>query len=329
MTNRERAKKFFEQFHWTSKVLVIINADPDAIASAMAIKRLLWRKVSEVTIAHFNRITRPDNLTMIELVDAGLVSLSSVDPEDFTTFVIVDSQPDHNEAFSPFAYDVIIDHHPVSCPEAKFVDIRPDYGACSSLMTEYLKVRNIKPSPKLAAALMLGIKTDTSNFTRQATIRDIRSFQYLYRFANNNIVVKVERAHMTPRNLDFLGKAIRQRSLINNRTYFHAGKNCQPDELVMAADFFLSVTRVNWSVISGISDNKLIIIIRNDGLRKSAGVTAKEAFGAHGSAGGHKTMARAELDLKSIRKEIGSISGVAISRWIVDSIEQWGGKKIE
>ncbi len=329
MTNRERARKFFEQFTSNSKVLVIINADPDAIASAMTIKRLLWRKVSEVTIAHFNRITRPDNLTMIELVEAGLVSLSAIDPEEFTTFVVVDSQPDHNEAFSPFTYDVIIDHHPLSCPEANFVDIRPDYGACSSMMTEYLKARNIKPSAKLAAALMLGIKTDTSNFTRQATIRDIRAFQYLYQFANNNIVVKVERAQMTPGNLDFLARAIKQRHRVNNRIYFHAGRKCQPDELVMAADFFLSVSKVNWSVVSGVSEKKLIIIIRNDGLRKSAGITAKEAFASFGSAGGHKTMARAELDLKLIRREIGRIGAKVLSQWIIDSIEQVAGKKIE
>ncbi len=239
------------------------------------------------------------------------------------------SQPDHNEAFSPFTYDVIIDHHPLSCPEAAFVDIRPDYGACSSMMTEYLKARNIKPSAKLAAALMLGIKTDTANFTRQASIKDLRAFQYLYQFANNNIVLKVERAQMTPGNLDFLGRAIKQRQLLNNRTYFHAGRQCHADELVMAADFFLSVSKVNWSVVSGVIDQKLIIIIRNDGLRKSAGITAKEAFSSFGSAGGHKTMARAELDLRLIRKKIGKIGAKAISQWIIDSIEQTAGKKIQ
>ncbi len=49
-------------------------------------------------------------------------------------------------------------------------------------------------------------------------------------------------------------------------------------------------------------ENKLFIIIRNDGLRKGAGITAKEAFSDYGSAGGHKTMASAELNLNLIKK---------------------------
>ncbi len=329
MNTREKVKHLLSLFSGSSKVLVAINADPDAIASAMAVKRLLWRKVSEVAIAHFNTITRPDNLTMIHLTEPGLRDLKRVGQGDYDIFVIVDSQPDHHEQFSRFRFNVVIDHHPVSWDRAEYLDIRPDYGACSTIMTEYLKSKKIKPSPKLAAALMLGIKTDTADFTRQAGIRDIRAFQYLYGFADKNIVTKVERALMTQADLDFLGNAIRQRVIVNNRAYFHAGNMNQPDELVITADFFLTVARVNWSVVSGVYERKLVIIIRNDGLRKGAGNAAKEAFSPFGSAGGHKTMARAELDLKAVRKEIGSGAQKSIERWIISSIERTAGKKIE
>jgi len=133
ISNREKIKLFLSHFSGTSKVLVIINADPDAIASAMAVKRILWRRVSEVAITYFNRITRPDNLAMIEYTEAGMVPLTDVDKSLFDKFVVVDSQPDHNENFSGIEYDAIIDHHPLSCCDAAFVDIRPDYGACSTM----------------------------------------------------------------------------------------------------------------------------------------------------------------------------------------------------
>lgn len=328
-SNREKVKQFLSHFSGTSKVLVIINADPDAIASAMAVKRILWRRVNEVVITYFNLITRPDNLAMIEYTEAGIIPLSDVDKSLFDKFVVVDSQPDHNENFSGIEYDAIIDHHPLSCGNGDFVDIRPDYGACSTMLTEYMRSLNVKPSAKLASALMLGIKTDTANFTRQASSRDIRAFQFLYKYANMNIVTKVERAYMTASDLDFLGNAIRNRSIRDNRAFYHAGIISKPDELVVAADFFLSIAGVNWSVVSGVVDKKLIVILRNDGLRKGAGKTAQEAFSKFGSAGGHKTMARAELDISLIRKEIKRVNQKALTQWVVERITQTAGKKIE
>jgi len=329
MNNKEKLRRFFNLFTGNSKVLVVINADPDAIASAMAVRRLLRRKTAEVVIAHFNRITRPDNLAMIEHTESGLVELHTVKKEEFNTFVIIDSQPDHNEHFSGFKFDAIIDHHPVSSDKAPYVDIRAHYGACATMMTEYLKTRKIKPSAKLASALMLGIKTDTADFTRGATLKDIRVFQYLYRFADNNIVRKVERATLTQDNLDFLGRAIKHRKVVNNRVFFHAGTISKPDELVVVADFFQTLSKVNWSIISGIYEEKLIIVIRNDGLRRGAGNTAKDAFSMFGSAGGHKTMARAELELSLVKKQSKSLSKKVIAEWIISVIEKTAGKKIE
>lgn len=46
--------------------LILINADPDAMASALALQRLIGKKVKSVHIARINAITRPDNLAMIK-----------------------------------------------------------------------------------------------------------------------------------------------------------------------------------------------------------------------------------------------------------------------
>ena len=61
----EKLHRFYEQFSGNDQVLVAINADPDAIASAMAVRRLLWRKVSNVVICLVNTIKRPDNLATV------------------------------------------------------------------------------------------------------------------------------------------------------------------------------------------------------------------------------------------------------------------------
>ncbi len=326
MTNIQRLEKLLALFSKENNVLIVINADPDAMACAMAVKRLLWRKVTSVTITYFNEMTRPDNLTMIRVLDLEMIHINEVNEKAFDRFVVVDSQPDHHECFAMFPYDAIIDHHPLSCDSGKFNDIRPEYGACSSMMTEYLKSAGVKPSQKLATGLLMGIKTDTGGF-RQAAMEDVRAFQYLYQFANTCLMARIEQAEFKETDLEFIGYAIKQRKIINHRVYAHTGKIENPDQCVIVADFFMRIESANWSIISGIYEEKLVIIMRNDGLRRSAGNTVKDAFSHIGSAGGHRTMARVEIQMTELEKEVPEDD--MISQWIIDQVEKHAGVKFE
>ena len=78
----------------------------------------------------------------------------------------------------------------------------------------------------------------------------------------------------------------------------------------MMADFFLKMSEATWSVISGIYGQKLIVVFRNAGFRLDAGKVAHNLFGEWGSAGGHKSAARAEVNLSSIKNEIEATSGI-------------------
>ncbi|MBF0111628.1 MAG: DHH family phosphoesterase [Desulfamplus sp.] len=333
MSQIQRLEKFLSLFSSDNKVLVVINADPDAIASATAIKRILWRKVSEVKITYFNEIRRPDNLTMLRVLDIDIIPMKKIDHKKFDKFVVVDSQPDHHECFAMFRYDAIIDHHPLSCDSADFNDIRPEYGSCSTMMTEYMKAADIKPSEHLATALIMGIKTDTKGFLRHTAMEDVRAFQFLYRYANPSLIARIENAELREKDLDFIAKAIRRKKILNNRIYSHTGKIETPDQCVITADFFMKIDSVNWSIVSGIYDKKLIIIVRNDGLRKSAGKAVKEAFGSIGSAGGHRSMARVEIKVEELENGLEASETVdptansAVAEWIIERIEMHAGIK--
>ena len=171
VSTADRLARLYEVFQGDDKVLVVINADPDAIASALALKRLLWRKVASVIVARTNVVKRPDNLALLEYVKLPLVPYGEVNEKDFTKLVMVDSQPAHLKVVNNSKFHVIIDHHPLGKSEAAFLDVRPDYGATATMMTEYLRAAKIKPSRILASALFYGIKTDTSNFVRPRTDR--------------------------------------------------------------------------------------------------------------------------------------------------------------
>lgn len=317
--------EFYQQFSGEHHVLVLINADPDAISSAMAVKRLLWRKAASITIAHVNIIKRMDNLAMIRRLNIKLVHFSTVKLDNFDRIVMVDSQPIHHDSFINIKPHVIIDHHPQSDIEVGFMDIRPNYGATASILTEYLKAAKIKPSTKLATALYYGIKTDTSNFERQTIIEDVRAFQYLFKEANAQLAKKIDQSEMGPRYLKHFKTAIENKRFKKGWMFSHVGKVGSPDVCVMVADFFMRIVDVDWSVISGICGNKLVVILRSDGLRRNAGKVACDSFGRFGSAGGHKNMARAEIPLIDLEDQVDHMNDRKVQNWVLSRISQRRG----
>ena len=327
VSNSEKLRRFYDQFSGNDGVLVVINADPDAIASAMAVSRLLWRKVSNVTIPNVNEINRPDNLAMLRLLGVTLVPFAEVNLKHYNRIVIVDSQPDHSEHMAQLKPDVIIDHHPETNSEASFSDIRSNYGATASILTEYLRAARIKPSVKLATGLFHAIKTDTNDFKRQTLIEDIRAFQYVFRHANIHLARKIEQADLRLDFLKYFKNALQSMRLRKGRVFVHLGAVVNPDICVIIADFFLRINSITWTIVSGSCDKKLVVIFRNDGIRRNAGKVAKECFGQFGSAGGHKSMARAEVALSDIRELVDYRDEKRFMRWVINRVERQAGKK--
>ncbi len=322
MRNRERLQLFYDRFIGGDHALVLMTADPDAMASAMAIKRLLWRKVAGITLAHTNVIRRPDNLAMIRLLGIDLHHVNDIHLSDYNRFVLVDSQPNHHEFFSRLTFDVIIDHHPDTAPAAAFKDIRPRYGATATLMTEYLRTARIKPSKKLATALFHGIKTDTRNFERQTQMEDVVAFQYLFRYANIPLARHIEQADLQMNFLKYFSRAIDERRLRKGKMFVHLGAVHNPDVCVLVAEFFMRIDTVQWSIVSGVCEKRLTVVFRNDGLRRNAGQVAHESFGAFGSAGGHRTMARGELPLAALPETVDPSDTRKFTNWLIHRVQK-------
>ena len=320
-TNTDRMNRFYELFTGFDHVLILINADPDAIASAMALKRILWRRVTNVTISNINSITRPDNMAMIRLLDVTLIHITKVNTHHYNKFVIVDSQPDHNEAFGEFSYTAIIDHHEDSGIDAPYRDIRPEYGATASIVTEYLRAARIKPSPKLATGLFYAIKTDTANFERKAVNEDMRAFQYLFKHTNIHLARKIEQVDLRLDFMDDFKKAITEHVISDNKIFVNLGTVKNPDICVLIADFFMRFNLVAWSVVSGIHGDKLVVVVRNDGNGKNAGNLMAARFGRFGSAGGHQSMARAESHLSKVAEKTDVNDPEKLLAWIIAQFE--------
>jgi nanoRNase/pAp phosphatase (c-di-AMP/oligoRNAs hydrolase) len=326
MLTYEKLRSFYDQFSRNDHVLTVINADPDAIASAMAVSRLLWHRVSNVTISNVNTINRPDNLAMVRLLKVAMIPFAGIDTDQYNKIVIVDSQPDHNECMQHLQADVIIDHHPETNAKAPFLDIRPNYGATATILTEYLQAARLKPSVKLATGLFQAIKIDTNSFKGQTLIEDVRAFQYLFRFANMHLSRRIEQADLRLSFLKYFKIALNTMRMRKKRVFVHLGPVVNPDVCVIIADFFMRVISVSWSIVSGTCDNKLIVIFRNDGIRKDAGKVAKKSFGQFGSAGGHRNMARAEIALPELQEHVDHQDHKKFLRWLITRVERRAGK---
>ena len=297
----EKLKRLLKQVGPEDTVGILINADPDAMSSALALQRLFWRRVKKTAVFRTNVIKRADNLAMIKLLTIKEQHIRKLNPARISKWAIVDSQPGHQEALSRFRFDIIIDHHPLSAGStASFVDIRDDYGATATLMTEYLRAAKIRPSPRLATALFYGIKTDTDNFVRPTIPNDIEAFRYLYPFVNIHIVKMIESSEMTRKTLTHFRTALENLVFLKEKAWIHMGKVNDPDILVILADFFLKLVESTWCLVSGVYGQKLIVIFRHAGFRLDAGKIAQKLFGPWGPAGGHQGAARAEIPMDAL-----------------------------
>jgi len=308
-TSTEKCNRLLELISPEDTLGIVMNADPDAIASALALKRLFWRKVRKTMLYHVNTIERPDNLAFIKLLKIKLHRIRSMKGRKIKKWAIVDSQPHHHDRFKNHHFDIIIDHHKLgSLSKAPFLDIKEGYGANSTIMTEYLRASKITPSPRLATALFYGIKTDTNNFVRESLPNDINAFRYLYRFTNMNIIKKIESSEISKQTLSDFHLAMERLVLVKDIAFISMGEVVNPDILVIIADFFMKMAEANWSIVTGIYEEKLVVILRNAGFRGDAGKTAQKLFEPWGGlAGGHKSAARAEIPLKNIVNEIDDI----------------------
>jgi nanoRNase/pAp phosphatase (c-di-AMP/oligoRNAs hydrolase) len=300
----EKAQALLDLARKDEKWLILINADPDALGSAMALKRMLSRRVAEVKIAHINEISRPDNLAMVQYLRIPTQRVTQELTSAADRFALVDSQPHHNPALEPYRYSIVLDHHPISKDkpvEADFVEIKPEYGANATLLTEYLYAMKIKPGKLLATALLYGIKTDTQSFEREFHDTDVKAFRFLTKHADQMALKKIVRSEYHMHWLNEFTKAFESMIIMGGGIYAYLGPVDNPDILVILADFFLRVHEITWTMLAGTHEGKLVIIFRGDGIRKDMGKWAKQLFDDVGFAGGHKAAARAEIDLETLK----------------------------
>ena len=300
---RARVARVREHFARADRVLIMMqdDPDPDAIASALALKTLLGRPKSAATIGTFGTIRRPENRAMTRILEIDVEQVKPGALDEWDMIALVDTQPAIFEERLG-EVDLVIDHHPEETPvRAQLKDIRPSYGATSTILTEYLRAADVKIRERVATALLYGIKADTLHLERGAVRADMEAFAFLHAHANHNALRRIERPDLPEAALDVLARGIAGRRLVDGVMFVHLGPVAYPELVAQFADLFLQVEGAEWSVVSGSFNHELHVSVRNVGYVRAAGDVVHEAFGDLGGAGGHRSMAKAVVKLRDWR----------------------------
>ncbi len=316
---RVRVERVRAQFARAERVLILMqdDPDPDAIASAVALKALLGRNRTATTIGTFGTITRAENRAMTRILEIEVEVIKPRALEEYDRVAIVDAQPSFFEERID-RVDFVVDHHPEDIPvRALMKDIRPSYGATATILTEYLRSVEAKLPQRLATALLYGIKADTQHLERGATRADMEAFAFVHGHANHSALRRIERPELPEAALDVLARGIAQRHVVGAVVFAHLGPVAYPELVAQFADFFLQVEGAEWSVVSGTVQGELHVSVRNVGYVRAAGEVVRLAFGDLGGAGGHRSMAKAVIRLRDWRARQGAATSHALAGGIV------------
>src|SRR5688572_20610730 len=299
---RRKAERFRRALRGARSCAFLLqhDPDPDAIASALALRTVLGAGAAEAPIITCGRVTRPENRRLIEELGIRIEHVSSRALAKHENLILVDVQPPY---FGGDVGDVaaVIDHHPPSGAfRARFKDVRPSYGASATIAAEYLLADGDETlTRELATALLYGIITDTKSLSRSASDDDLEMFAYLFPRADHALLRRIQHPSYAPGTLRRFGMALQHTHVRNGIAHAHLGRLPEDQEHVVAqlAEFCLGMEGAEIAVVSGIFHDRVVMSARALWPGAKLGDRLREAFDRYGSAGGHAVMAKAVIRL--------------------------------
>jgi nanoRNase/pAp phosphatase (c-di-AMP/oligoRNAs hydrolase) len=305
MMMQERLDRLFEAIRGATSALILPHndPDPDAIASALALRHLLAEEVGvEGHITYRGIIGRAENKALVRYLGYPLRRLAGADLRQPVPIALVDTQPGAgNNALPPKSTAaIVLDHHPwrEGTAAAIFADVRSDVGATSTILTEYLRAAGIEPGPALATALFYGIKTDTMGLSRSTSPADVAAYFYLQPRIDVEALAEIEQAQVPAEYFRKLNTTLHAAHVYDGVVISYMGSMTHPDLTAEMADILLRLKGTQWVVCTGIYNDDLILAVRTRSRRGGAERLVQAIVGDQGTAGGHGTMAGGRVPLR-------------------------------
>lgn len=283
-------------------ILTHNDPDPDAIASAVALRYLLSQQ-SDITIeiAYKGIIGRAENKALVHYLDHPLRHVTSADLSPDQPIALVDTQPGAgNNALEPGVIPrIVIDHHPwrEATAAAAFCDVRANIGSTSTILTEYLRLAGISPPSPVVTGLFYGIKTDTLGLVRGASLADVEAYFHLQASIDVDALIEIERAQVPAEYFQRLDAALHGARVYQDVIISYVGPMRRPDLAAEMADLLLRLRNMQWAVCMGAYQGMLALAVRTRSQHLGAGRLVQSVVDNEGTAGGHGIMAGGQIPL--------------------------------
>jgi nanoRNase/pAp phosphatase (c-di-AMP/oligoRNAs hydrolase) len=276
------------------------NPDPDSLAAAWGLSRLLQHDLGLTpVIAHGGIVGRAQNRAMVDTLGIKLTPVEELNPDKFDLIGLVDSQPETGNNSLPPGHpiDIVIDHHPPR-PESRrapWCDIRPELGATSTIVLEYLRARKIQIDPPLATAFFFALRTETRDLGREATEEERRAYLSLIHTVDHAQMYRMTHPKVPRAHFIALDRALRSAEVYGSVVAANLGELRYPDLVAEIADLLLSFDGAKLVLCFGRYDGSAYLSLRIEPPQRRAGTIMRTIVGTSGAAGGHGTMAGARL----------------------------------
>jgi nanoRNase/pAp phosphatase (c-di-AMP/oligoRNAs hydrolase) len=286
-------------------VLTHDNPDPDALASAQILARVLRQACRQkVTVAYGGIIGRAENQEMVKSLRLPFSHIRNLSLKRYQHFALVDTQPrsGNNQLPSRTVPDVVIDHHPLraNTQTGPFYDIRPKYGATATILAEYMLAAGIKPTHALATALIYAIRSETQDFAREHIGPDKAIHDLFFPLANHRLLARIQSPRLPMSYFGNLHDALENLESVDSLILTHLGAIEQPDIVPEIADLLLRLEGKTWSLVTGYYQDRLYLSIRTTNTRADAGGLMHRLLRRRGKGGGHGMIAGGWVDASKL-----------------------------
>ncbi len=230
---------------------------------------------------------------MIGVLDIPIFHWKHYQLTDDDRIVIVDGCKGNSNVVDLTGREIaVIDHHKsMTTEDVEYVDIRPEYGSCSTMICEYYQEQGIIPSIRAASALHIGLARDTDLFTRGMTLMDLKAMSFLFPHSDTDTVNSILRNNIQLSDLEYYKNILSLMEVKKGCAYCYLPGGCPQNLMGILGDFILSLQEIHFVALFARNGEHISLSFRNNLADRDASAVMKRFTAGRGHGGGHNEMA--------------------------------------